>query len=167
MLAFCAPPCCSLDFNALCGINQYGQGTYTAEGITKLAEALKSNSSLRELTCDLLTLVASNSYLTHTSVSTIDTSVQKQSIAHTQPSARAHFFLPCYLFRFFVSMWATCSCLAAGSCGAVPLPHPLLALPSVVLAGLKATILTTPPSNFCRSAQQQPPQALSLSLKSN
>ena len=47
-LAFCALPFCSLASNALCGI-MYGQGTYTAEGITKLAEALKSNSSLREL----------------------------------------------------------------------------------------------------------------------
>ena len=48
VLAFCALPCCSLADNALCGI-KYGQGTYTAEGITKLSEALKSNSSLREL----------------------------------------------------------------------------------------------------------------------
>ena len=52
VLAFCvcALPCCSLATNALCGINPYtGEGTYTAEGITKLAEALKSNSSLCEL----------------------------------------------------------------------------------------------------------------------
>ena len=48
MLAFCALRCYSLADNALCGI-KYGRGTYSAEGITKLAEALKSNSSLRKL----------------------------------------------------------------------------------------------------------------------
>ena len=49
VLAFCAFHCCSLAGNALCGINEFGRGTYNAKGITKLAEALKSNSSLREL----------------------------------------------------------------------------------------------------------------------
>ena len=35
--------------NALCGI-QYGEGTYTAEGITKLCEGLKG-SSVTSLEC--------------------------------------------------------------------------------------------------------------------
>jgi hypothetical protein len=34
----------------LCGVNVYGQGTYTAEGITKLCEALKE-SALTSLEC--------------------------------------------------------------------------------------------------------------------
>ena len=42
---------CSLDNNQLCGINQYGDGTYTAEGIAKIADALKENKSLRSIRC--------------------------------------------------------------------------------------------------------------------
>ena len=34
----------SLDSNALCGIDEYGDGTYTAEGITKLCEGLKETA---------------------------------------------------------------------------------------------------------------------------
>ena len=39
----------SLDYNALCGTNEYGRGTYSVEGINKLCEALKvcSVTSLR------------------------------------------------------------------------------------------------------------------------
>ena len=35
--------------NQLCGINEYGQGTYTAEGITAIANALRVNGSLTKL----------------------------------------------------------------------------------------------------------------------
>ena len=38
-----------LSSNQLCGINAYGQGTYTAEGITAIAEALKVTGSLTKL----------------------------------------------------------------------------------------------------------------------
>ena len=40
----------SLDGNQLCGINKYGDGTYTTEGITKLCEGLKG-SSVTSLRC--------------------------------------------------------------------------------------------------------------------
>ena len=36
--------------DALCGVNEYGEGTYTAEGITKLCEALKG-SAVTSLEC--------------------------------------------------------------------------------------------------------------------
>ena len=36
--------------NKLCGVNHYGEGTYTAEGITKLCEALKG-SAVTSLKC--------------------------------------------------------------------------------------------------------------------
>ena len=43
--------CGSLDFNQLCGISPVnGQGTYTAEGINKLCESLKT-SSITSLRC--------------------------------------------------------------------------------------------------------------------
>ena len=42
---------CSLSDNQLCGINEYGDGTYTAEGIAKIADALKENKSLRSIRC--------------------------------------------------------------------------------------------------------------------
>ena len=49
MLVFCWLPCAhSLADNALCGI-KYGEGTYTAEGITSIAEMLKVNSTLQTL----------------------------------------------------------------------------------------------------------------------
>ena len=34
----------SLASNQLCGLNQYGEGTYTAEGITALCEGLKGSA---------------------------------------------------------------------------------------------------------------------------
>ena len=34
----------SLSFNQLCGLNEYGHGTYTAEGITALCEGLKGSA---------------------------------------------------------------------------------------------------------------------------
>ena len=40
----------SLDGNAICGIVEYGRGTYTAEGITKLCEGLKG-SAMTSLEC--------------------------------------------------------------------------------------------------------------------
>ena len=40
----------SLSFNALCGVAPNGHGTYTAEGITKLCEALKG-SAVTSLEC--------------------------------------------------------------------------------------------------------------------
>ena len=39
----------NLSNNELCGINYRGQGTYTAEGITAIAEALKVTGSLTAL----------------------------------------------------------------------------------------------------------------------
>ena len=36
--------------NELCGVNNYGEGTYTAEGITKLCEGLKG-SAVTSLKC--------------------------------------------------------------------------------------------------------------------
>ena len=38
-----------LSRNQLCGINEYGQGTYTAEGITAIANALRVNGGLTAL----------------------------------------------------------------------------------------------------------------------
>ena len=34
----------SLSENAICGLNQYGKYTYTAEGITALCEGLKGSA---------------------------------------------------------------------------------------------------------------------------
>ena len=44
------PTLCSLAGNQLCGLNLYGNGTYTAEGITMLCEALKG-SAVTSLEC--------------------------------------------------------------------------------------------------------------------
>ena len=45
MLAFhLALPCCSLDNNQICGVNQFGRGTFTLEGINALCEGLKQSS---------------------------------------------------------------------------------------------------------------------------
>ena len=41
----------SLDGNQLCGVNWEGRGTYTAEGIIKLSDALKVNATLTSLRC--------------------------------------------------------------------------------------------------------------------
>ena len=40
----------SLDYNQLCGLDHEGNGTYTAEGITKLCEGLKG-SAVTSLRC--------------------------------------------------------------------------------------------------------------------
>ena len=40
----------SLDYNQLCGLDAEGNGTYTAEGITKLCEGLKG-SAVTSLEC--------------------------------------------------------------------------------------------------------------------
>ena len=40
----------SLGYNQLCGLDRNGRGTYTAEGITKLCEALKG-SAVTSLEC--------------------------------------------------------------------------------------------------------------------
>ena len=39
--------CCSLNNNALCGVNEYGLGTFTTQGITALCEGLKVSSITR------------------------------------------------------------------------------------------------------------------------
>ena len=39
----------SLSRNALCGINQYGEGTYTDKGIIQISEALKVNQTLQSI----------------------------------------------------------------------------------------------------------------------
>ena len=49
MPALAVPLACSLDFNQLCGLDDYGRGTYDAEGITKIAEMLKSNTTLQSI----------------------------------------------------------------------------------------------------------------------
>ena len=41
---------CSLANNQICGLDYFGNGTYTAEGITKLCEALKE-SAVTSLKC--------------------------------------------------------------------------------------------------------------------
>ena len=38
-----------LSNNQLCGLNEYGHGTYTAEGITAIADALRVNGGLTAL----------------------------------------------------------------------------------------------------------------------
>jgi hypothetical protein len=38
-----------LSRNQLCGVNKYGQGTFTAEGITAIADALRVNGALTKL----------------------------------------------------------------------------------------------------------------------
>ena len=39
----------SLADNALCGVNKYGDGTYTTEGINALCDALKGNNTITSL----------------------------------------------------------------------------------------------------------------------
>ena len=39
---------CSLDDNALCGVDQYGDGAYTTEGIVALMDGVK-NSNIQSL----------------------------------------------------------------------------------------------------------------------
>ncbi len=41
----------SLDRNQLCGLDDDGEGTYTAEGIIAIAEMLKVNSTLQSIRC--------------------------------------------------------------------------------------------------------------------
>ena len=43
-------PVCSLAGNLLCGVDQYGRGTYTADGINALCEGLKG-SAVTSLKC--------------------------------------------------------------------------------------------------------------------
>ena len=45
----------SLTYNQLCGLSQNGEGTYTAEGITKLCEGMKG-SAITSLECATHTL---------------------------------------------------------------------------------------------------------------
>ena len=42
-------PCCSLDSNCLCGVNEDGNGTFTTEGITALFEGIKQCKTLVSL----------------------------------------------------------------------------------------------------------------------
>ena len=46
-----AYPVRSLDENQLCGVDEDGEGTYTAEGIIMLSDALKINATLTSLRC--------------------------------------------------------------------------------------------------------------------
>ena len=39
----------SLDRNHFCGLDIYGEGTYTAEGITKIADMLSVNTTLQSI----------------------------------------------------------------------------------------------------------------------
>ena len=47
--AFHAPPFGSLADNVLCGVNEYGDGKYTTEGINALCDAVKSTTTLTSL----------------------------------------------------------------------------------------------------------------------
>ena len=47
-LSLCTPQL-NLSRNLLCGLDPRGRGTYTAEGITALADALKNNNIMKEL----------------------------------------------------------------------------------------------------------------------
>jgi hypothetical protein len=38
-----------LSNNQLCGLNEYGHGTYTAEGITAIADAMRVNGALTKI----------------------------------------------------------------------------------------------------------------------
>ena len=49
VLAFCDSWACSLDNNQLCGVDMFGDGTYTTEGITKIAEMLAMNTTLQSI----------------------------------------------------------------------------------------------------------------------
>ena len=40
----------NLSNNQLCGLDQYGRGTYTTEGITAIADALKVTASVTSVT---------------------------------------------------------------------------------------------------------------------
>ena len=42
-------PCGSLDGNYLCGLSPGGRGAYNAEGITKITEMLKTNTTLTSI----------------------------------------------------------------------------------------------------------------------
>ena len=42
---------CSLSDNALCGIDEDGDGDYTAEGIVAISEMLKVNTTLQSIKC--------------------------------------------------------------------------------------------------------------------
>ena len=41
----------SLANNHLCGVNLFGNGTYTVEAINKLAEGMKASTTLTSLKC--------------------------------------------------------------------------------------------------------------------
>ena len=41
-----------LDSNWLCGLNEYGEGTYTAEGIVAISDMLRVNQTLRSVRYD-------------------------------------------------------------------------------------------------------------------
>ena len=41
----------SLAENNLCGVNKYGNGTYTVEAINKLSETIKTSTTLTSLKC--------------------------------------------------------------------------------------------------------------------
>ena len=41
----------SLAENRLCGVDRYGDGTYTVEAINKLSEAIKASTTLTSLKC--------------------------------------------------------------------------------------------------------------------
>ena len=42
-------PARSLDDNVLCGVDKYGNGIYTTEGINALCDALKGNNTITSL----------------------------------------------------------------------------------------------------------------------
>ena len=51
-MTFCTFPAPgSLAENRLCGVDRYGDGTYTVEAINKLSEAIKASTTLTSLKC--------------------------------------------------------------------------------------------------------------------
>ena len=48
-MLFAQPSRLRLDGNKLCGLNMFGDGTYTAVGIVAICDVLKVNSSLTSL----------------------------------------------------------------------------------------------------------------------
>ena len=59
----------NLSNNQLCGVASWGRGTYTAQGITAIADALRVNGALTR--CDLY-----NSYMGEEEVALIRSAVQ-------------------------------------------------------------------------------------------
>ena len=92
----------SLDANALCGIDEDGEGTYSAEGIVAISEMLKVNTTLQSIRC-----VAHVRFLADVS-SPCQCSVSAHSSDH-----RIHSVLVCSIGSNFICYGGEMSCLVA------------------------------------------------------